>query len=196
MRVIYSPRRKECLRRVVVVAASNQGEIFYLFAPDPTGKFGNAFSTSFVRQEMRGTVGARVPQHMINAGARYTENASTFESTWLDEGLAHFAEEAVGRVEAGFGDLQTITVSNLQSLGTDLQQAFFLQNFLRGDEYIARPDTTGPIVASHRVAQSLAPRGAEWLMLRYAADWFSGDHPRTLTKALATGLGTPGRQIW
>jgi len=169
--------------------ASNQGEIFYLLAPDPTGQFGNTFSTDFVRQVTRGTV-AHEFQHMINAGARYTENASTFESPWLDEGLAHFAEDAVGRVEAGFGDLQTVTVSNLQALDVDMQQAFFLQNLLRGDYYIERPDTTGPIVNSDKAEQNLASRGASWLMLRYAADWFSGNNPRTLTRALATGPDT------
>jgi hypothetical protein len=96
----------------------------------------------------------------------------------------------VGRVEAGFSDLQTVTASDLNALDTDKYRAFFAQNLARAALFVERPDTTGPIVDRSQAAQNLASRGAEWLMLRYAADWFSGGNPRTLTKALATGPDT------
>ena len=41
-------------------------------------------------------------QHLINAGRRmYVNNALDFEDTWLDEGLAHVAEELLFYREAG-----------------------------------------------------------------------------------------------
>jgi hypothetical protein len=117
-------------------------------------------------------------------------NPAGFEVTWLDEGLAHFAEDAVGRAEAGLTDLQTISVSTLNGMDATLEDAFFIQNLSRGKYYVVRPDTTGPIVSEARAAQNLASRGAEWLLLRYAADWFSNNNPRTFAKALAMGPDT------
>ena len=55
---------------------------------------------------------------MINAGNRFFNPAvSSFEATWLDEALAHFAEDAVGRVSRGFGDLQTLTFNDVLPAG-------------------------------------------------------------------------------
>jgi len=169
--------------------SSNTAEIFYLLAPDPGGTYGNVFSPSFVQNVTRGTV-AHEFQHMINSGNRYVNNNLPFEVTWLDEGLAHFAEDAVGRAEAGFTDLQTLTVADIGALDASTQSAFFIQNFGRAKYYVQRPDTTGAIVSASRASQNLASRGAEWLMLRYAADWFSNNTPRNLTKALAAGPDT------
>ena len=181
---LYPPTSAGCL-------ASNQGEIFYLLAPDPTGVNGNSFSTAFVRQITRGTV-AHEFQHMINSGNRYTSPVvENFEATWLDEGLAHFAEDAVGRVKAGFADDHTVGYDDINQLDTTVTQAFFLQNFARSKYYIERPDTTAAIVNHTKAAANLASRGAEWALVRYAADWFNtGGDPRTLTRALVAGPDT------
>ena len=181
---MYPPTAQGCL-------SSNQGEIFYLLAPDPSGVDGNAFSTSFVRQITRGTV-AHEFQHMINSGNRYISPVvENFEATWLDEGLAHFAEEAVGRAKAGFADNYSVGYSDINSLDTTVTQAFFLQNFARAKYYIERPDTTGAIVSHPKAASNLASRGAEWALVRYVADWFNtGGDPRTLTKKLVAGPDT------
>ncbi len=181
---LYAPTSQGCL-------SSNQGEIFYLLAPDPGGANGNTFSTSFVRQVTRGTV-AHEFQHMINSGNRYVSpTVQPFETTWLDEALAHLAEDAVGRTEAGFADSYTITYNDITALDPTITQAFFLQNFARTKYYVERPDTTAAIVSHAKAAANLASRGAEWSMLRYAADWFNtGGNPRTLTRALAAGPDT------
>ena len=51
---------------------------------------------------------------MINAGNRiFVSNASAFEAVWLDEGLAHTAEDANGRVVKGFSDFQTLSDADL-----------------------------------------------------------------------------------
>jgi hypothetical protein len=172
-------------------ASSNRGEIFYLLAPDPSGTFGNAFSTDFVRQVTRGTL-AHEFQHMINSGNRFLMPASVpFETTWLDEGLAHFAEGVVGRARAGFGDLQKIDYNTMNALPDSVVQAFFLQNLARAKYYVERPDTTAAIVSQKKAGANLASRGAEWAMLRYLADWFNGNgDPRTLTRKLVAGPDT------
>ena len=172
---------------------SNEGEIFYLLSPDPTGRFGNVRSTSSVRQGTRGTI-AHEFQHMINAGNRYQSAVATsFEATWLDEGLAHFAEDAVGRVSRGFGDLQTLTFNDVLPCNTPCSQAndfnaFFYQNFARLTDWMAAPDKYAPFMKM--ADTSLAVRGAAWAIVRYAADNYSNGAPRTLSRALSIGPDT------
>jgi len=170
--------------------SSNKAEIFYLLAPDPNGVFGNRFDTEFVRQVSRGTV-AHEFQHMINSGNRYVAGSSVpFESTWMDEGLAHFAEGVVGRAAAGWGDLKEITYDDVTSLPDSISSAYFLQNLARAKYYVERPDTTGAIVNHTKAGANLASRGAEWALLRYAADWYSNGDPRSLMRKLAAGPDT------
>lgn len=172
---------------------SNEGEIFYLLSPDPTGRFGNTRSTSSVRQGTRGTI-AHEFQHMINAGNRYFNPAvSSFESTWLDEALAHFAEDAVGRVSRGFGDLQTLTFNDVLPCNSPCSQAndfnaFFFQNFARLTDWMQGPDKYAPFMKM--ADTSLAVRGAAWAIVRYAADNYSNADPRKFTQALAAGPDT------
>lgn len=174
-------------------AQSNEAEIFYLLSPDPTGKFGNVRSASSVRQGTRGTI-AHEFQHMINAGNRFQNpNVSAFEASWLDEGLAHFSEDAVGRVQRGFGDLESLTFAKLVPCNTPCAEAndfnaFFFQNLARLTYWMQKPDKFSPL--SKDADTSLAVRGADWALLRYAADNYSNGAPRTLTRALVAGPDT------
>lgn len=172
-------------------AQSNLGEIFYLLAPDPAGTFSTARTTSSVRQGTRGTV-AHEFQHMINAGNRVLSNASAFESVWLDEGLAHTAEDAVGRAVRGFSDFQTLTDADLFVSGNqtviDAYNAFFFQNLKRYTNWLARPDTSSGI--SKHADQNLSSRGAIWALLRWTGDQYSNGNFRAYTKKLAAGPDT------
>jgi hypothetical protein len=171
-------------------AESNESEIFYLLAPDPNGRFSIPITVEQVRQLTRGTI-AHEFQHMINAGNRlFRSNATSFEAAWLDEALAHFAEGAVGRVEAGLGDLHSITLQDLQQMDTLVQSAFFIQNLARAKIYLSDPAAAAPVSSEDKVGHDLAARGAAWSFLRYAADWFSHDAPRALTRKLAFGPDT------
>ena len=172
---------------------SNRREIFYLLSPDPTGRFGNVRSASSVRQGTRGTI-AHEFQHMINAGNRFFNPAvSDFEQPWLDEALAHFAEDAVGRVVRGFGDLQTLTFNdvlpcNSPCVAANDFNAFFYQNLARLTYWMASPDS---FAATMTMADtSLAVRGAAWALVRYGADNYSGGDPRAFTRRLAAGPDT------
>lgn len=168
---------------------SNQGEIFYLLTPDPRGTYGNLFTHAFVRQVTRGTV-AHEFQHMINAGHRIASGAPAFEATWLDEALAHFAEDAVGRAAVGVSPTQTLSINDLVAVPDSDVQAFFLQNFVRAKYYVTGPDTVGPIVSHQRATVDLAARGAEWALLRYVTDQFAQGDVHTFTRALAAGPDT------
>lgn len=172
---------------------SNQAEIFYLLSPDPTGRFGNVRTTSSVRQGTRGTI-AHEFQHMINAGNRFLNpKVEHFEATWLDEALAHFAEDAVGRVVRHFGDLQTLTFTDVLPCASPCQEAnafnaFFFQNLARLSYWMDTPGQFSPM--SKMADTSLATRGAAWAILRYAADNYSNADPRKFTQALVAGPDT------
>lgn len=165
---------------------SNESELFYLLVPDPAGEVSITHSVRSVRELSRGTV-AHEFEHMINAGRRLTTNASAFETPWLDEGLAHFAEEAVGRAVRGFGDSQRLSYADVfdtNNGGRDFD-AFFEQNLARFRFWLARPDTSaGP---SARTAENLSGRGAAWALVRHTADHFSSGNVRAFTRALVTG---------
>jgi hypothetical protein len=170
-------------------AESNNAEIMYLLAPDPTGKYGNVRSASSVRQGTRGTIPHEL-EHMINAGNRFfNPAASAFEDNWLDESLAHIAEEAVGRVSRGFGDLQTLTFAAMLPPGNQAARddfnAFFFENFARLAFWMARPDTSSGI--SSNSDQNLSSSGADWAIGRYAADNYSNGDVRAFTRKLAAG---------
>jgi hypothetical protein len=170
-------------------AESNNAEIMYLLSPDPTGKYGNVRSASSVRQGTRGTIPHEL-EHMINAGNRFFNAAATdFEDNWLDESLAHIAEEAVGRVSRGFGDLQTLTMQDMLPAGnraaSDDFNAFFFENFARLSYWMARPDTSSGI--SSNSDANLSSSGADWAIGRYAADNYSNGNVRAFTRALAAG---------
>jgi hypothetical protein len=174
-------------------AESNGAEIFYLLAPDPTGQFNNIRTTSSVRQGTRGTI-AHEFQHMINAGNRFQNPlVSDFESTWLDEALSHFAEDAVGRVQRGFGDLQALTFADVLPCNAPCSQrddfnAFFYQNLARLSDWMDKPGQFSPI--SNLADTSLAVRGGAWALVRFAADNYSNGLPRTLMHQLSIGPDT------
>jgi hypothetical protein len=127
---------------------------------------------------------------MINAGNRFfNPNATAFEDNWLDESLAHIAEEAVGRVSRGFTDLQTLTMQDMLPAGnqaaSDDFNAFFFQNFARLSYWMARPDTSSGI--SSNSDANLSSSGADWAIGRYAADNYSNGDVRAFTRKLAAG---------
>lgn len=169
---------------------TNEQEIFYVLAPDPTGQFNNVRSTLTVRQGTRGVI-AHEFQHMINQGVRqYNPAVQALETFWLNEAMSHLAEEIVGRAQRGFGDFQRLTYSDVNptpSAANDYN-AFFRQNLTRFQRWMARPDTSAPISARNK--DQLAPRGASWAFLRYAVDQFSNGAARAFTKALAAGPQT------
>jgi hypothetical protein len=167
-------------------AQSNEAELFYMLAPDPDGTINNnKRSLAVVRQNTRGTI-AHEFEHMINASERIRSPIlQSFEDTWLDEALAHFAEDANGRVVRGLSETDDATFSRALGGSSDDFNAFFFQNLARFRAYLNNPGPFGP--TSSAADTSLAVRGASWALLRYAADHYSGNDVKAFTRRLAGG---------
>ena len=166
---------------------SNVAEMFYVLAPDPTGTINNNVrSTTSVRQGTRGTI-AHEFQHMINASERIRSPISQpFEDVWLDEALAHFAEDAVGRAIRGIGEADDANFNRTLGGNANDFNAFFFQNFARFRTWMRDP---GPLAPTSSLADtSLAVRGAAWALLHYTADQYApGGDIKAFTKKLAGG---------
>ena len=125
---------------------------------------------------------------MINQSVRmFNPAVDSLETPWLNEAMSHFAEEAVGRAIRGFGDSQPLTFDDINPsvILSDDYLAFFRQNLARLRTWMVRPDTASPI--SIKARTQLAPRGAGWLLVRYAADRFSNGNPKAFFRKLAVG---------
>jgi len=151
-------------------AGSNVAEMFYLLAPDPTGQInGNVLRTGFV-DSVTTSVIAHEFQHLINASRRLyiTPNVTDFEEEWLDEGLAHIAEELLFYRESNLAPRSNLALSALQG-STLTRNAFnedMASNAGRYRSYLLKPAENSPF----RGDDSLETRGATWSLLRYLAD--------------------------
>ncbi len=172
-------------------ATSNVAEMFYLLVPDPTGSInGHAYSKAFVNDATIGTL-AHEYEHLINASRRlYVNTAATdFEATWLDEGLAHMAEELLFYRRSGLAPLSDISATLLRS--NNIYRTAFnadgISNFGRLSSFLANPSTNSPYANN----DSLATRGATWSFLRYAIDQQSASQEtllRQIVNSTTTGL--------
>ena len=173
--------------------ASNEQEIFFMLAPDPNGTVnGNAHSVSSVRSATRGTI-AHELQHMINQGVRQADaRVDSLEVAWLDEGLAHFAEEVVGRARLGKGDLTRLSMADV-TRDRDDYDSFFWPNLIRLRTWMRRPDLASAL--SSRVDVDLAPRGAAWALVRYLADVYGGTDPAAFVRRIVAGPEVGVRNI-
>jgi len=191
---------------------SNEGEMFYMLVPDPTGVVNsNVRQMSYVRGNTVGTL-AHEFQHLINGSRRVYLNGEwngALEEVWLNEGLSHIAEELVfyrasgmsQRVNIGLG---TNAVNGVQASTRRVAafNAYANPNFGRWAAWLQRPDTSGPV----KNVDALASRGATWSFLRYAADRLNGGDPalwsalvntqQTGTANLSAALGVASVNDW
>ncbi|WP_284351221.1 Ig-like domain-containing protein [Roseisolibacter agri] len=171
-------------------AASNVAEMFYLLVPDPGGMInGNRYSKSFVTNVTIATV-AHEFEHLINASRRLYVNTSAddYEATWLDEGLAHVAEELVFLARTGLQPRQNLDATMLRST-PPIATAFTEQaidNFDRLGLFLEGPTRNSPYADD----DSLATRGATWAFLRYAADQQQATAQETLWQRLVNGTAS------
>ena len=156
--------------RASACAASNQGEYFYSLAPDPQGTInGNKRTAGFV-DSVTFAVLTHELQHLINASRKLYVNtaASAFEDKWLDEGLAHIAEELLFYRESGLTPRTNIDVAAIRARSAIVNafNADMIGNAGRYKSYLTAPSTSSP----YRSNDSLSTRGAAWNWLRYLAD--------------------------
>ncbi len=125
---------------------------------------------------------------MINGSEYLRSPVKELESTWLDEGLSHFAEDLNGRVLRGFTETGNYTDAQLRTSFNDYV-AFFFQNFARFRLYLANTGKYSP--TSSMADTSLAVRGAAWALLRYTADHYApGGNVKAFIKSLVPGPDT------
>jgi hypothetical protein len=156
----------------VTCAGSNVAEIMYVLVPDPDGVVNqNKRTKAQVITAANGTI-AHEYQHIINASRRKYVNkvGENYEERWLDEGLAHTAEElnfwkASGRAPRSNLDAQIFSDPKASAA----YSAFADNNFQRYKTYIQRPELQTPIGFDPDDAD-LQTRGAIWSFLRYVAD--------------------------
>ncbi len=155
-------------------AGSNEAEIFYLLAPDPTGEVNNnKRSKEAVRRSTQGTV-AHELQHLINSSRRlFVQMTNSREETWLNEGLSHIAEELVFHGAAGTAPRMDLDVDEIRASAQrrDAFNSFAISNFGRFRTYLEDPAPQSPI----QTDDDLPTRGSAWNFLRYSADRKGGN---------------------
>ena len=187
-------------------AGSNFAEMFYLLVPDPAGIVNqNVRTADFVKSTTVGTL-AHEFQHLINASRHlYVNNNSTFEDGFLDEGLAHIAEELTFYKASGFTPGQDLNSQAIQASQAS-QSAFDnfgAANFRRFREFLTSPLISSPYASN----SNITTRGAIWSFLRYAADrrggsendmWFQLANPPAGVHGLSnlTRSVTPDLSAW
>lgn len=147
-------------------AGSNEAEMFYLLVPDPNGEVNsNKRTKDNVTTLNLGTI-AHEFEHLINAGRRLYVNTSATpnEETWLDEGLAHTAEELLYYRVSGFTSRQNLNLSQVSAQPANFSN-YASQNFSRLYQFLINPELNSPYAPN----DSLATRGATWHFLRFAA---------------------------
>lgn len=152
-------------RRYAGCRHSNAAEIFYVLVPDPAR--GGPFTRANVLRTAIGTL-AHELEHLISASRRIYVLDAPLEEVWLDEGLAHVAEELVFYRVTGLGPRQNL---DLAALGRDPEATatYIEDNLLRYLTYLEEPDSNSLIGVDE-----LPTRGATWAFLRYAADRHPG----------------------
>ncbi|HEX6038074.1 Ig-like domain-containing protein [Longimicrobium sp.] len=202
-RDLFSSAANSCPR-------SNEGEIFYMLVPDPTGAVNsNVRTVSYVRGNTVGTL-AHEFQHLINASRRIYLNGTwseDLEEVWLNEGLSHIAEElmfyrtSVGLAPRGNILLASLTTGPSASRRVAAFNTYANSNFGRLRSWLQRPDTAG----AFKNNDALAVRGAIWAFLRYSADrlnatdatlWYNLVNTQTTGQAnLQAAMGVDP-QVW
>ncbi|MFI5233099.1 MAG: Ig-like domain-containing protein [Gemmatimonadales bacterium] len=164
---------------------SNVGEMFYVPVADPTKIYNEFFpSKDSLKVQLYGTL-AHEFQHLINASRRLASNQSTsFEEVWLNEGMSHIAEELLYFRESGFTPKSGLTLAAVRSTRPEVDAInnYQVQNLLRLDDYLKAPGINSPYAQN----DSLATRGATYQLLRYALDESSGTNSSYLHALINT----------
>jgi len=146
--------------------------MMYILVPDTGGVVnGNKRTKAQVVTAANGTV-AHEYQHLINASRRKYVNKlnEVYEERWLDEGLAHMAEElnfwrASGRVSGA--NLDASIFNDQKALAA--YATFEANNFSRYRTYLPMTESQAPVGFSPN-DDDLPTRGAIWNFLRFVAD--------------------------
>lgn len=151
---------------------SNETEMFYVLAPDPTASLGLAHSTASVRSMAVGIIGHEM-QHLINFSRRLYVNTNTsfstndaFEDVFMEEGLSHIAEELLLFDAGMLTPRSNLTSSMLTAAPNNAANGFARANLQRFGAFLREPSRNSPYADN----DFIPTRGAIWSFLRYLAD--------------------------
>lgn len=158
--------------------ASNAGEILYLLAADPAGRFSKPVRADFATTGAIG-VAAHELAHLISAERRTVLGQGPFaslEETWLSEALAHSAETFVGMSDASLSPGSNYGFTELFAHSGTFETYHF-PNFRRSAFYLLGPHRTPALGDAYARdpsgVSSLAMRGFGWLLMRWFADQYA-----------------------
>lgn len=158
-------------------SASNEGEIFYVIAPDPQGVIGLQVPEALVRRLTTAIVIHEL-QHMISSGRRLyeVEDAQQFEELWLNEGLSHIAEELVFYAATGLRPRSDIDWALITAADPvlDAYNRFVRDNLSIYANYLETPEGES-LMGKSSSDDDFTTRGATWAFLRYLADQTPGE---------------------
>ena len=149
----------------------NNGEIFYSIVADSAGTLSCSHSVSQVENFLPVTF-VHEFQHMINFVQKVRVRGGNSEDTWLDEGLARYAEENAGRSLLASGDSAAFS-------------QFAIDPVFDASLYLSNPAASPLLIAAD--TGGLGPLGAGWLFVRYIVDQFGDSLPRRLVETAQTG---------
>jgi len=147
---------------------SNEGEIFYMVAPDPNGTYSDPrLAQNLVRQLP--PILAHEFQHMIHFNQRVLiRGGRGTDALWLSEGLATMAEDRFAQATEG---------GAYDYLATNLDRAA---------RYLSAPSDVSLTVTAG--SGTLAERGAGWLFTRYLWERSDPGLLAALTQTTLTGI--------
>jgi hypothetical protein len=148
-------------------ADTNRAEIFYSIVPDPEGRFGDVRTRTVVQRTVPGIL-AHEFQHMIHFGEK-----GALDALWLSEGLAHAAEDIVGRVFLERG--QNTTAADFRN-----------PNFGRANRYLTSVSSIS--LLGENSPGTLELRGGAWLLIEHLASHYGEDVLGRLTRTSRNGV--------
>lgn len=141
-------------------AVSNQTDVFYVSVSDPSGSFGVTVSESFYLNNIVKSVLVHELQHMINFNMHFHVNGGSAESSWLNEGLSHLAED-IFSVDCEV-DSSDPSCSGLSDGEPGYMENTGIENYARISTYLNNIEDI-----CFSCGSSLAQRGGSYLFLRY-----------------------------
>lgn len=143
--------------------SSNRAEILYALVPDPTGTRSCPHFASDVVRQLPSTF-LHEFQHMISYNQHVLVRRGADETTWLNEGLSHIAEEMGGRLfEARYPPPRQRAYAT--QLLPDSAMPFYRGDIDNALLYLGKPAAHS--VTAFAALGSLEERGASWLFVRW-----------------------------
>ena len=164
---------------------SNQGEVFYTIAPDPTGTASCAHTVQDIGADVPATFLHEL-QHLIFFSQHVLVSGAADGSSALDEGLSIVAEELGSKYYEDKCPPPSCRTNPAQ-LFPDSAQAFLSSFLYDSYQYALHPDTAS--LTLHVDDQNgFDWRGGNWLLVRWLGDQFGVGIYKKLIKTKTNGI--------